>query len=409
MRSSDLGSRVPFVGGNRNLNQKTLILTPQQLLTESGWTSIRWVASTDQSSVILRHEIPDRYRSDILESRGDHILTSVLLHAMERSLDIHVEGVISPKLLNGLNQLQTLWSDWRSDKYTRISISADRMEEAIPSPAKKGLFTFSGGVDSTYSLLHHLNGSAEKPIEPGGAVFVHGADIPLDDENGFEAARERSEKILDGTGIEIIPIRTNSRELACNWEDSHGLEISACLLLFQKNFSTGVMAGWGSAEEVVYPWGSTPISDPLASTEAMTIVHDGLERNRIEKVRWLSRFPIALKNIRVCWEGEDRSSNCGRCEKCVRTLLDFWALGLPSPEAIHSVLSPELIHSIRPSDLDHIEEWKTLFATASKRLPYDDRNLMALEAVIREDMKRIRWRRLRKRFHSTLDFLLARK
>ena len=362
----------------------------------------------ESCELILTHEVPDSYSHLLFADRGDRVLTSVLLCAMEKSLDIKVEGVVSPRLLDGLNRLQTLWHEWRPKKYSLISISADSYEEAPSNHQGLGLFTFSGGVDSTYSVFHQLSNEAIQPLPVGAAVFVHGADIPLEDKAGFEAAKRRAEKILEGTGIELIPVRTNSRLLGCNWEDSHGLELSACLLLLQSGFGTGVLAGWRSAAEVVYPWGSTPLTDPLASTEAMRIVHDGLERNRIEKIEWLSRHPDVIRHLRVCWEGENRGENCGACEKCVRTLLDFWALGLPSPEAIPTRLSPELIRSIRPSDLDHIEEWKTLLSTASERLDRHDPNLKALRSVVREDIMRIRYRKFRRRLSGIIDDLLGR-
>ena len=41
-----------------------------------------------------------------------------------------------------------------------------------------------------------------------------------------------------------------------------------------------------------------------------------------------------MENLRVCWEGPQRDRNCGVCEKCIRTKLEFLANGLELPSAL---------------------------------------------------------------------------
>ncbi|MGH7524210.1 MAG: hypothetical protein ACREK8_07885 [Gemmatimonadales bacterium] len=38
------------------------------------------------------------------------------------------------------------------------------------------------------------------------------------------------------------------------------------------------------------------------------------------------RSPLAMANLRVCWMGKS-DTNCGRCEKCLRTLTAFELFG----------------------------------------------------------------------------------
>jgi hypothetical protein len=348
---------------------------------------------------VIRHEVPSEFDGLLSHDRADHLVCATLLFAMAHGRDLHIEGTVSPMLLGGISQLQLIWNKWRPLKYEMVSVTADRTEEPLlRRPDPPALFTFSGGVDSTYSMLKHASAETKTGnLKPAAGLLVHGADIPLEDESGFKTAFDKAQRILDGIRLPVIPLKTNSRELENDWEDSHGLELSACLLILQAGFSHGVLSSWGSAEEIVYPWGSTPITDPLTSTEAMTIVHDGLERNRIEKVRWLSRHTEAFGYLRVCWEGPDKGSNCGRCEKCVRTLLNCWALGIPSPEAIPSELTPELIKSIRPTEGDHLGEWTTLLRTAKALHAGSDPNLRALQSVVRAESRRRAVTRLRQK------------
>ena len=48
-------------------------------------------------------------------------------------------------------------------------------------------------------------------------------------------------------------------------------------------------------------------------------IHDGAEARRCDKLRRLAESAPALKGLRVCWQ--DAGFNCGRCEKCLRTMI----------------------------------------------------------------------------------------
>lgn len=51
---------------------------------------------------------------------------------------------------------------------------------------------------------------------------------------------------------------------------------------------------------------------------------EGAIKNRLEKVRYVSQFPLAAKYLHVCIRKE---TNCGKCEKCKKTILEFDAIG----------------------------------------------------------------------------------
>jgi hypothetical protein len=78
----------------------------------------------------------------------------------------------------------------------------------------------------------------------------------------------------------------------------------------------------------LHPWGSHPLLDPLWSTEAVEFTHDGCEAMRSEKVKAIARSGLALSTLRVCWANEQGEYNCGRCEKCLRTMLALHVAGV---------------------------------------------------------------------------------
>ena len=87
--------------------------------------------------------------------------------------------------------------------------------------------------------------------------------------------------------------------------------------------------------------GSHPALDPLWSTETLEFVHDGCEATRIEKVALIAEPDVALKFLRVCGEDHNGAYNCGWCEKCIRTKINFISLGRLT------VVPPSITNSIQ--------------------------------------------------------------
>ena len=66
--------------------------------------------------------------------------------------------------------------------------------------------------------------------------------------------------------------------------------------------------------------------DPLWSTEGLTVVHDGCEADMFAKMAFVSRSPLVLETLRVC-PGFGNGYNCGRCMKCMRTMVALLQAG----------------------------------------------------------------------------------
>jgi hypothetical protein len=73
----------------------------------------------------------------------------------------------------------------------------------------------------------------------------------------------------------------------------------------------------------------------------MEVRHDGAGRSRTEKVAYLATWEQGMPLLRVCWEGRVPDGNCGRCEKCVRTRLNFHIAGVESPACLPMVGGPD--------------------------------------------------------------------
>ena len=347
---------------------QNLTLTPKGIDRSDHEATLSWAFhSHDQAPFNLQHIVPEEQAGLLTDpGRGDHALVVALLHAMRHGRGIHVEGDVSPRLLDGMETLQAIWSRWRPGRYAPVSITVEReIETPPPSHDAGGLLAFSGGVDGSYTFFKHLQGAAGRATcRPAAALLVHGMDIPLSQPDVFEGALARGRRMLDGTGVPLLPIRTNARQLEMHWEDSFGLQLIGCFLAFQGSFHSALKGSGEPYEDLPMPWGSTPLTDPYCSTETLKIVHDGCEASRSEKVDWLATHTRACNDLRVCWEGPTLDRNCGRCEKCVRTMLNFWCLGHAVPAAFPEPLTPARVATLAPRNRVQLGELESILRLA---------------------------------------------
>ena len=100
----------------------------------------------------------------------------------------------------------------------------------------------------------------------------------------------------------------------------HGSCLAAVAMLLSGSLRKMFIASSGCYDRLV-PWGSTYTLDPLWNTAHMELDHDGSEYDRLGKVRALANDDLALRYMRVCYQNPEQGTNCGRCEKCLRTMV----------------------------------------------------------------------------------------
>jgi hypothetical protein len=265
------------------------------------------------------YELVYRLSQGPISQSSSPFLAASLLPAMRIGEAMRVEGTVSPRLLASLPAIEGVFSGW-FEGVQRIEVQAEPGLE--PSGTGIACF-FSGGVDSYYSVLKHLN-------EIDALVFVHGFDIQprhLALRARISAGLRRAAARL---GKPLIEVETNVRGFSdrfSQWsEEYHGSALASVALLLSPQFSRFYIPSTFSPRYSA-PWGSHKHLDPLWSTEGTLIVHDGVEATRDQKASLLATSEVALQSVRVCWENRGGSYNCGRCEKCVRTMVNFRIAG----------------------------------------------------------------------------------
>lgn len=298
----------------------------------------------DQTRTSVWFRVPSDYKYYITDS-CDPLVVATLLLAMSQSMDIKVHGQVSPSLLRNLTEFQAAWSSWRPNLYHPIEITAETEQEQFnPEAAEKAIAAFSGGVDSSFTVWRHRTnrcGRLQRNLEAG--LVVHGFDIPLEKQQAFNNATKKAEAILSSLDMKLIPMSTNIRQLALNWEDIFGTAAASCLMLLQRGYAAGLIASSFPYQALSFPYGSNPITDSLLSSNAFQIIHDGAEFTRISKMKELTNWTEAKQNLRVCWQGKEPDKNCGKCEKCIRTILIFRIFGAGLPPCFEQDVSDQQI------------------------------------------------------------------
>jgi hypothetical protein len=176
----------------------------------------------------------------------------------------------------------------------------------------------------------------------------------------------------------LIIVATNIRETQfgkLDWAHiSHGCAMASVGLFLEPLFIRLLIpSSDGYVEAEAY--GSHAFTDHLFSTSNMHVIHDGSASSRQQKIDLLAKHPEALEGLRVCWQLFS-DTNCGCCEKCIRTMIDLELCG---------VLSQIPTFSHAPIDLSRIRRIYT--SNKMNGIPlYYEQMLARAEELHRDDL-----------------------
>jgi hypothetical protein len=297
----------------------------------------------------------------------DAYVLAIVMDAMKENKNIEVKGEVSRQLLSNLVEYQAAWNKWLPNIYNQINISCDYIRDDFKK-VSGAICAFSGGVDATFSVWRHTQLQCSyRSQKINLCSIVHGFDIPLNDQSAFNNARRRAQNTLRDVGINLFPIETNYRDISrVNWEHSFSCALVATLSNFKNSAGTCIVGSSEPYDSLVIPWGSSPITDHLLSSDEFVVMHDGASHSRTEKVKEISTWKAGADNLRVCWQGDLKDKNCGACEKCIRTKLNFLAVKSPIPSCFpKSNIINDLEGVVLSNDVVRAE-WRQLYEFSEK-------------------------------------------
>lgn len=365
-----------------------LLIEPLAPLYEDDEVYLAADYQTPDGSHRLWFRIP---RSIPIADRDDAFLVAGLFMAMRFGLPVHLRGRVSAALVHSLMEFQSVWHSFYPQRYHCVEITADEYLADKDHGGKGLITTFSGGVDSSYTVLsHHLRRDHARPL--AAAVLIHGLDVQLS-ATDFRRYYETSKAMLQPLGIDCFYVSTNFREvIPQRWTDTFATVLAAVLHLFSGVCAGGVIPASHAYSVREYRYGSNPLTDPLLGGGGFSINHDGARFSRREKIEYLAQSQPFIDNLRVCWEGEDCTGNCCQCEKCVRNMLLFDLLGVRRSVAFPAALSAQTIDRLTLRG-ESIGIWQRL-ASDMRDSQLDDAIVRAVRKLANRSHKRTRLKKI---------------
>lgn len=280
---------------------------------------------------------PESYR-DYVNTRSDALLASLITTAQLLGEDVVVEGTVSRRLAYGIGQYLLIFHQWYPRKCRMVRVTYGELTGAPGDRAGHAVGgTFSGGVDSFYSVWQHKPGSEAVPgMELTHCLLVNGFnwDVDLDLAGEFRRVVGVYEPLLRRWGIELVTARHNAQTFLEAAQKVSGkppsLEtgVIAPVLALGNLFSKFYLPGGGTyryEENTPHSW--HPLTLTQLSTEETELLFDGGDATRAEKTCVLAEWEETYSTLRVCWrptvfnEETGLIENCCRCPKCLRTMI----------------------------------------------------------------------------------------
>ncbi len=271
----------------------------------------------------------DEQDAGFVDGSSNGIATVLLPVAMALGEDLEIRGILCPRLALGLEEYQRVMLAWLPGQLRQVSLRYGHADAEARVGSEAVGTAFSGGVDSFHTLKTHL-GDAEPRREHriSHALFVHGFDIPLDEEDSYAQAARAYRAFLQSVDVRLVCLRTNLRDFTKSpgWEMAHGAALIGSALILGRLFRRFFVPSSRSYETLI-PWGSHPLLDPLLSTDTLQVIHDATHLTRVDKIRVLAAWPPTYSLLRTCYAKRDGLNNCCRCDNCIRTMTAFEVFG----------------------------------------------------------------------------------
>jgi hypothetical protein len=309
---------------------------------------------------------------------ADAALALCLMPAMRDGGTLELSDPVSPRLLRTQREFQAIqraWSPgWPFGDPPLREVEVTAPTQVPPEPRRGGRVAafFSGGVDSWATVIANPDVT--------DLVFVRGLDIlPRLTHQGdlADEVEARLREAAEELALPLHVVETNLRELTdphVRWEVVCGCATAAIALFLAPLFERVMIAG-DIDHEAQPAMGPSQLVDQLLSTERLEIVDDGGLFNREQRLRRIVDHPVVQRSLRVCWENPGGAYNCGRCRKCLLTMVSLEAIGARDRIA---TFPPEL-------DLDLLPELE-IYQEISLALAED--LLDVTRAVSRTDLER---------------------
>lgn len=278
-----------------------------------------------------------------MRPRVDGFAIAFLPLAMwHRERRLRVEGTLCRRLASGLPAINDVFLSWYPH-YTRIAVEpVDGFAVTWPSAERRTASMLSGGIDGLAALrLNRLHYPLDHPESIRDCITLFGINNFDLDYRGpvperlaaFDERIGRLAELAAKESFTLHAVYTNIRSLAPSYRYWTRMGFGAAHIsvaqLFHGYMDTVLYASDGDGANPP-PGAWHPLIVPHFSTDAVRVQATEVAMKRVEKTEVVSAWEYGRRYMQPChWIHIPESGriNCGRCEKCIRTMLTLIGLG----------------------------------------------------------------------------------
>lgn len=304
------------------------------------------VDETRQWDDELWFSVNPEYGEGLCDDYADAFLLLALLPAIKSGQDIRVEGRVSRKLLfNIRNTIQPIFNKVL-DAPRDIRIEAQAADDILYHAKGVGCGC-SLGVDSLNAFFEHFNPDTTEGYRVTHLTLFNSGqlgDIDLVSVlQNFHRSVKELEPFSQAVGLPVLAVNSNMNDFYM-WSgitllQSFVTRTCACAMALQKLLGRYVYASSYDLPQMEFSTHDCSHMEaayaPLLSTENFELSLSNPMKTRVMKTDYIRTNPLTPKFLQVCWaeqfaynhlhntmylEGKTKT-NCGWCDKCLRTLL----------------------------------------------------------------------------------------
>lgn len=308
--------------------------------TSENYPPVEWNA--DDSG--LWFAVPIELKDYLCKDRGDAFVVAMLWYAMVTGSDIESEAPMSEKMVFSIKRFLIPALCTAENGYRRINILGPTT--STPYPNAGGVGTgMSCGIDSFYSLHVYSQESIPRPYRLThltyfnmGAIFHPNRSKKKEyslkefyetTDRMSEEKRENARQVAEGSELPLVYVKSNLDKDYYRGAYGHTGVYRNCAMalslqgLFSVYYNSS--GGWPGYFDLTLTEGSQHYEALLCtclSTESLSFILSDYV-TRVEKTIAIADCKLAQKYLDVCF----CFNNCGRCSKCIRTLVTLDIIG----------------------------------------------------------------------------------
>jgi len=304
------------------ISEPQIALENKQIIYRVGVESI-------MGNKILWYSLHESF-DDLLSNSCDAPLVALITPAMAMGEDIHIDGIVSDRLLYNLSGpfqrlLQHIIPSLRQVKIFPEDIYCSQANSA------PGVATgFSGGIDSFCVLADHYYSNVLERFKVTHLLFNNVGSHGRGGERLFQERYKRLLPTAELLGLPFLMINSNLGSFydkGLGFAQTHTQRNASVALLLQGGIGRYMYASaYNYSDAFVGPTYDMAYSDtitlPLLSTDTLDAFSVGSEYSRVEKILRVAEVPDSYRALDVCVNAHNNSGyiNCSICWKCLRTL-----------------------------------------------------------------------------------------